>query len=111
MIMMDQSKRLSEPPRWTRMGRVAVIVASALLLASAVAVAVIASTSGPSRRAGCIEVTFASTLGAAVIRPCGAKARTLCANPSENTAAAAHDALREACRRASLPYGRSSGAG
>jgi hypothetical protein len=111
MIMMDQSKRLSEPLRWTRMGRLALIATRALLLVAVATVAVIASTSGSSRRAGCIEVTFASTLGAAVIHPCGAKARTLCANPAENPAVAAHDALREACRRASLPYGRSSGVG
>jgi len=108
MIMMDQSKRLSEPLRWPRTGRLALIAASVLLLVAVATVAVIASTSGPSRRAGCIEVTFASTLGAAVIRPCGTKARTLCANPAENPAAAAHGALREACRQASLPYGRTS---
>lgn len=110
MVMMDQSKRLSEPLRWTRGGRVAVIAAGALLLAALVTVAVIASTSG-ARRAGCIEVTFASTLGAAVIHPCGAKARTLCANPAENPAAAAHNALRDACRQAGLPYGRATTAG
>lgn len=111
MIMTDQSKRLSEPLRWTRTGRLAVIAASALLLAAVATVAVIASTSGSGRRAGCIEVTFASSLGGAVIRPCGARARTVCANPAENPAAAAHDALREACRQAGLPYGRARGTG
>jgi hypothetical protein len=111
MIMIDQSKRLSEPLRWTRMGRLALIAVSVLSLAAVATIAVIASTSGSSRRAGCIEVTFASTLGAAVIRPCGARARTLCSNPAEDPAVAAHDALREACRRAGLPYGRPSGVG
>jgi len=111
MVMIDQNKRLSEPLRWTRMGRIAVIVAGALLLAALATVVVIASTSGSGRRVGCIEVTFASTLGAAVIHPCGAKARALCANPAENPAAAAHEALREACRQAGLPYGRPAGAG
>ncbi len=111
MVMIDQNKRLSEPLRWTRAGRIAVIAAGALLLAALATVAVIASTSGSARRAGCIEVTFASTLGAAVIHPCGAKARALCANPAENPAAAAHEALRDACRQASLPYGRAAVAG
>jgi hypothetical protein len=111
MVMIDQNKRLSEPLRWTRAGRVAVIAAGALLLAALATVAVIASTSGSGRRAGCIEVTFASTLGAAVIHPCGARARALCANPADNPAAAAHGALREACRQAGLPYNSSSTAG
>jgi hypothetical protein len=111
MVMFDQNRRLSEPLRWTRAGRIAVIAAGALLLAALATVAVIASTSGSARRAGCIEVTFASTLGAAVIHPCAAAARRLCADPAENPAAAAHDALREACRQANLPYGRSSAAG
>jgi hypothetical protein len=106
MIMMDQSKRLREPLRWPRTGRLALIAASVVFLIAVATVAVIASTSGPSRRAGCIEVTFASTLGAAVIHPCGAVARRLCANPSENPAVAAHGALREACKRANLPYDR-----
>jgi hypothetical protein len=110
MIMIDQSKRLSEPLRWTRTARLAVISASALLVAALVVVAVIASTSGPSRRAGCMEVTFASTLGGAAVHPCGAKARAMCANPAQNPALAAHDALRDACRQAGLPYGLSSGA-
>ena len=111
MVMVDQNKRLSEPLRWTRAGRVAVIAAGALLLAALATVVVLASTSGSGRRAGCIEVTFASTLGAAVIHPCGAKARALCANPAENSAAAAHEALREACRQADLPYGRVGASG
>ena len=111
MIMMDQSKRLREPLRWPRTGRLALIATCVLLVVAIATVAMIASTSGSSHRAGCVEVTFASTLGAAIIRPCGTKARTLCANPAENPAAAAHNALREACGRAGLPYGRSSGTG
>jgi hypothetical protein len=106
MIMIDQSRRLSEPLRWTRAGRLAVIAVSALMLAAVATAAVIASTSGSGRRADCIEVTFASTLGAAVIHPCGTAARELCTHPAENPAAAAHGALREACRQADLPYGR-----
>jgi hypothetical protein len=111
MVMFDQNRRLSEPLRWTPAGRVAVIAAGALLLAALVAVAVIASTSGAGKRADCIEVTFASTLGAAAVHPCGDRARTMCANPAENPALAAHNALREACRKAALPYGQEAIAG
>jgi hypothetical protein len=108
MVMINQSKRLSEPLRWTRAGRIAVVAAVGLLVAALIAVAVVAATNGSGRHAGCIEVTFASTLGAAVIHPCGSRARTLCANPAEDPAAEAHGALQEACRQAHLPYGRTA---
>jgi len=104
MVMFEQSKRLSEPLRWTRAGRWAVAVVVALLLAGT-AIAIVGSTGSERLRPGCIEVTFASTLGAAAVHPCGAKARQMCASPSENPALAANGALREACRRAGLPYG------
>jgi hypothetical protein len=108
MVMQDQAKRLSEPLRWTRTSRWAVIVACAVLVAALAVVAVVAETKGSGKRAGCIEVTFASTLGAAAIHPCGERARALCANPAENPAAMAHGHLLEACREAGLPYGRAS---
>jgi hypothetical protein len=111
MIMMDQSKRLSEPLRWTRTSRLAVIAACTLLVAALAAVAVVAATRDTGSRAGCIEVTFASTLGAAAIHPCGAQARALCAKPSDNPAAVAHGHLLEACRQAGLPYGQSGSTG
>jgi hypothetical protein len=110
MVMQEQAKRLSEPLRWTRAGRWAVVCALALLLAGTVAV-VIASTSSKRLPPGCIEVTFASTLGGAAVHSCGARARALCASPAENPALAAHGALRDACRRAGLPYGPSPRAG
>ncbi len=105
--MQEQSKRLSEPLRWTRAGRLAVLGVGGLLLAALVTVAVLASTTG-SRQAGCIEVTYASSLGAALMHPCGAHAREACARPDQYPAAAAHGALLEACRQAGLPYGRSA---
>jgi hypothetical protein len=108
MIMIDQSKRLSEPLSWTRGGRLAVILASALLVVAVTTVAVIASTSG-GRRAGCIEVTYASSLGAALMHPCGTRAREACARPDQFPAAAAHGALRDACRQAGLVYGSPEG--
>lgn len=105
MVMVGQHKRLSEPLHWTRGARIAVAAASATLAAAIVALVLIASANAPKHRAGCIEVTFASTLGAAVTHACGTKAKGMCADPAENPGLAAHDALRAACRQAGLPYG------
>lgn len=111
MVMIDQNKRLSEPLRWTRAGRIAMISAAALLVAALATVAVLAATNGHAHKAGCIEVTFATSLGGGVMQPCGAHARAACAHPAEYPAAAAHNALRDACRKAGLPYGRATAAG
>jgi hypothetical protein len=109
MVMQEQSKRLSQPLRWTRAGRVGVILALVLLLGGTVAT-ILASTTAKKLAPGCIEVTFASTLGAAVVHPCGARAREMCASPAESPGLAEHGALREACRKARLPYGTVAGA-
>lgn len=106
MIMVDQSKRLSRPLGWTKAGRLATILVGGALLAIVVAVVVIASTRDSSPPPGCIEVTFASTLGAAVEHPCGARAREVCAHPEQNPGLTEHGALHAACRKAGLPYGR-----
>lgn len=103
--MMEQSKRLSEPLRWTRAGRWAVICVAVLALAGTVVGVVVATTTSKSLAPGCIEVTFPSTLGAAAVHPCGARARAVCASPAENPGLAEHGALREACGRAGIPYG------
>jgi hypothetical protein len=102
--MVGQQKRLSEPLRWTRGARIAVSCAAATLIAAVLAVVLIASANAPRHRAGCIEITFASTLGAAFQHACGAKARAMCADPAENPGLAAHGALKAACRQAGLPY-------
>ncbi len=108
MVMQEQAKRLAEPLRWTRASRLAVIAACTVLVVAFAVVAVVAETKGTGTHPGCIEVTFASTLGAAAIHPCGERARALCANPAENPAAMAHGHLLEACRQAGLPYGHAS---
>ena len=41
MVMMDRAKHLSEPLRWTRAGRVAVIASATLLLAAVIVLAVL----------------------------------------------------------------------
>lgn len=103
--MVGQHKRLSEPLRWTRGGRIALAGAAACLIAAAVAVAILASANAPKHRAGCIEVIFPSTLGGAFVHACAGKARQMCADPAENPGLVAHGALRAACRRSGLPYG------
>jgi hypothetical protein len=105
MIMIDRSRRLAEPLRWGRREKTAVAVVAALVLA-VVLLAVFAFT-GPSGRegVGCIDVSFASTLGGADLHACGRRARELCASPASNPGAAAEGALRASCRRAGVPYG------
>jgi len=105
MIMIDQSKRLSEPLRWTRAGRIAVIAVAICLAGTAIGLGIYAALGGFSEpaRAGCIEFTFASTTGGARLHACGAKARRLCISPEQNPQIA--DDLREACRRAGYATG------
>ncbi len=81
------------------------MIAVVLALALGGVISVIASGGAKRLAPGCIEVTFASTLGGATDRRCGAHAREACAAPAQNPALAAHGALREACRKAGLAYG------
>lgn len=108
MIMQDQSKRLSQPLQWTRASRWAVAAAVLVLVVAGAVAAVVGSTSGTRSHRGCIEVTVPSTLGGAVVRQCGVTARHTCAHPDDNRGLAANGALRDACRRAGLSYGRPS---
>ncbi len=100
--MMDQSKRLSEPLRWGRRERSAVAVALACAVLTALALGVYGLSSGAPARADCISVTFPSTLGAAQMHACGARARTICASPGMNKGI--EDALRASCRRAGFAF-------
>ncbi len=102
MIMMDQSKRLREPLRWGRRERtIAAVLLSCVALAALGLLAYGLKGSAPTRP-GCIAITFASTLGAAEAKACGAQARTICATPQDY----AHNGeqLAEACRRAGFRY-------
>ena len=106
MIMMDQSRRLSEPLRWTRAGRLAV-AAVAVCLALALGAWAVFGLGGDTRggaREGCIDVTFPSTLGAANMHACGGRARSICATPGARVAASIGEPLRASCRRAGYPY-------
>ncbi|HUA12427.1 MAG TPA: hypothetical protein VMA83_10525 [Solirubrobacteraceae bacterium] len=98
MILVGQQKRLSEPMQWGWRERSVVSGVLAVLIAVAVVLAL--TTGSTTHRGRCVEVTFASTLGAARIEQCGAKARALCAHPGRLPHLRAQ--VEVACRRAGL---------
>jgi hypothetical protein len=104
MIMMDQSRRLSEPLRWGRRERAVVAILLACVALGAVGLGVYALTSGAPARKNCIEVTFASTLGVGIEHVCGAGARAVCASPGAFRSVA--EELRAACVHAGFPFAR-----
>jgi hypothetical protein len=105
MIMQEQQRRLSQPLRWGRREKtIAAVLLSSLALVL-VGLVAFGATSGSPSRAGCIEVTFASTLGAAEVHGCGAKAREVCAFPGSFHGTARQE-LAQACRRAGYPFAR-----
>lgn len=100
--MMDQSKRLREPLRWGRREKgVAAVLLSVTLLAL-IALGVYGFSGGSPARRGCIQITFASTLGGAEAKACGRQARSVCASPQDYPHSG--EALSEACRKAGLRY-------
>jgi ABC-type Fe3+-siderophore transport system permease subunit len=103
MIMIDQSRRLSEPLRWGRRERAAIAAVLACVVLAVVGLVAYQLTRPSSARADCINVTFASTLGAAQVHACGERARTICASPGSYADIAS--SLRAACRRAGFPFG------
>jgi hypothetical protein len=102
MIMQDQSRRLSEPLRWGRREKMIVAVLLSCALLAALGLVAFALTNGAPQRKGCIEVNFASTLGGATERACGAQARTVCATPGAFKSVS--EELRAACQRAGFPF-------
>jgi hypothetical protein len=102
MIMMDQSKRLSEPLRWGRREKTVVATLLACLALALAGLVVYAVGSGAPTRPGCIQITFASTLGGAEAKACGAQARHICATAQDY--AHSGEQLRQACRGAGFPY-------
>src|ERR1700691_2652127 len=101
MIMMDQSKRLSEPLRWDRRERTAVAAVLVCLVLALIGLGAYALTSGAPARAGCIAATFPSTLGAAQLHECGSQARAT--RGSASAVKSIGEPLREACRKAGYP--------
>jgi hypothetical protein len=103
MVMFEQSRRLSQPLRW---GRREKAVVAALLACVAVAVGALVAyglTSGAPARADCVDVTFASTLGGAELKGCGAHARQICASGHSFHSIEAE--LKADCRRAGFAFG------
>lgn len=99
--MFEQSRRLSEPLRWTRREKLATAVVAVCALLALVGVGVYALASSTPARKDCIGVTFASTLGAAELHGCGRQARNICASTASFPSI--RQQLREACRRAGFP--------
>lgn len=105
MIMFEQSRRLSEPLRWGRREKTVVALLLGCVAAAVLALAGYALSSGGAARRDCVSVTFASTLGGAMVHECGARARATCSAGGGFHGIAAQE-LRTACRRAGFPFAR-----
>jgi hypothetical protein len=103
MIMFDQSRRLSEPLQWGRREKTVVAMLLGCLTLAVAGLAAYGLSKGSSARADCIDVTFASTLGGADLKGCGAQARQICAGGHEFRSI--QPELKAACRRAGFPFG------
>ncbi len=101
MIMEAREKRLATPLQWERRERTIVGALLAVVLAAVIALAAYGLSSGGATRKDCVDVMFASTLGGAQIKGCGARAREICASGSLPSLA---EQLRVACRRAGFAY-------
>ena len=101
MIMIDRSRRLSEPLRWGRREKTAVGALLACAVLALAALGLYALTSGSPARRDCIDLTFASTVGGATLHSCGSRARQACAS---GTPSGIEQELRAACRRAGFPF-------
>lgn len=102
MIMVNQSKRLSEPLRWGTREKTVIATLLACLASVAIGLGAFALTSGSREPADCVDVTFASTLGAARLHACGGRARAMCASTDASKEIA--QSLRQACRRAGFRF-------
>jgi hypothetical protein len=104
MVMVGQSKRLAQPMRLRRREVWLLAALAALLAAGAIALGTYALVGGDqssSSRAGCVNVTVASTTGGATLHACGQQARSWCAREATSPDALAAIVLTE-CRKAGL---------
>jgi hypothetical protein len=102
MIMENRSRRLSEPLHWGRREKAVVAVLVGCVLVVLIGLGAYSLTSGSVEPKDCVDITFASTLGAARMHACGQHAKTLCAAPQASREIA--QPLRQACRRAGYPF-------
>jgi hypothetical protein len=84
MVMVGHAQRLAQP--LSRAQRR--VIALVLIAIVGTCVFLVARSSAPVSRNGCITVTFPGSMGAQVLSHCGAAARSACAS-----AYAAHDPL------------------
>src|SRR5947208_17013432 len=103
MIMIDRSRRLSEPLRWGRREKIAVWAVAACLVLGPAGLGIATLAGGSHARRDCVDVTFASTLGASKLHACGGQARRICASPDQYRQIA--EDLRAACARARFRSG------
>ena len=103
MIMMDRSRRLAEPPHWGRREKIAVWAVAACIVLGLVGLGIATLAGGSHTRRDCIDVTFASTLGASRLHACGGQAKRICASPAQYRQVA--EDLRAACARARFRSG------
>ncbi len=101
MVMQEQARRLSEPLHWGRREKGIVAAVLAVVVLAAAGLGAFALSSGSPARRDCIDVTFASTLGGADLKGCGARARSICASGSFPHIEAE---LRAACARAGFAF-------
>ncbi len=101
MIMEAREKRLATPLPWGRREKAVVGALLATLAVALIALGAYALSSGAPARRDCVDVTFASTLGGAELKGCGARARSICASGSFHSI---RQQLAEACRRAGFAY-------
>jgi hypothetical protein len=102
MIRVDQSKRLREPLRWGRRERTIVAVMLSCVALALVGLSVYGLTSSSHTPRDCIDVVFASTLGGADLKGCGAQAQKICAGG--HTFHTIEHELQSACKRAGFPF-------
>lgn len=99
--MEGQWERQNTPLRGLsgRERRVLAPFAAVLVLALVALGVYLAVDNGSGSQAGCVDVTGASTMGAATYHACGRDAARFCRSEANRTATFAHD-LRAQCRRA-----------
>jgi hypothetical protein len=101
MVMQEQARRLNEPLRWGRRERTIIGIVLAIVVATTIALVAYGASSGAPARADCVEVTFPSTLGGAVAKGCGPRARQICASGAFK---GVNDDVRTACAHAGFPF-------
>jgi hypothetical protein len=102
MVMYQQSKRLSQPLQWGRRERTIIAIVLSCTALAAAALLAYGLTSGAPQRKDCIDVVFASTLGGADLRGCGAQAKRICA--TGGTFHSIRPELEAACRKAGFAF-------